>query len=86
MCCIVVEGARDGGTCTIVALPVSGFKVAIPISRDIPRPSRRATMECPSGRDDAAVWGLVEVGRRRGVVAGADMGFFGIFTDRRNAG
>lgn len=43
-------------------------------------------MECPSGRDDAAVWGLVEVGRRRGVVAGADMGFFGIFTDRRNAG
>jgi hypothetical protein len=32
-------------TCTIVALPVSGFKTAIPISRDIPRPSRSATME-----------------------------------------
>jgi len=35
-------------------------------------------MEWPSGRDDAAVWGLAEVGRRRGVVAGADMGLLAI--------
>ena len=40
-------------------------------------------MEWPSGRDDAAVWGLAEVGRRGGAVAGADMGLLAIVGDRR---
>jgi hypothetical protein len=61
---------------------VSGFRVAIPISRDIPRPSRSAIIERPSGCDDAEVCGLAEVGRRTGVAVGTDIGLFGIVDDR----
>lgn len=38
-------------------------------------------MEWPSGRDDAAVWGLAEVGRGIGVVAGKDMALLDILID-----
>jgi len=39
-------------------------------------------MEGPSGRDEVAVWGLAEAGRRRGVVAAANMTFVDILSDR----
>jgi len=62
-----------GSTCTRVTWPVSLFRAAIPVSRETPRPSRRAMTWLPSGWTVlTAVWGRDWAVQGREAVTGRD--------------